>query len=65
MLKNISNAIIQIKESEHWTDFQSVRPITRERAKALLKTIRQRHSEDQFRLVLEDWNACETEIVEG
>lgn len=63
MVKNISNASIQIQEFEHWVDFQSVRPITREGAMALLKTVRHRHPEETFRLVLEDWNACETEII--
>lgn len=61
----ISNAIIQIKclTQYGWEDFQSIRPATREGAMALLKTVRQRHTEDTFQLVLEDWDTGQTEVI--
>ena len=63
----ISNAIIQIKllTQDGFEDFQSMRPATRDGALALLKTVSQRHKKDYFRLVLEDWDIGQTEVIEG
>lgn len=67
----ISNAVIQIysrlgcapDENGFWEDFKSIRPVTREKAMAELRLAKAQWASDCFRLMLEDWNTGQTEII--